>query len=159
MTKMSELLLLVSVLTGTLTCQTERSSNSESDATVTSTQLPIGSSCTQGDGYQATISSGCPGDASTPTTCPVPAGFVDYPQLPPGVGYCLRPGGLYPHGYFTMNCSRQSDCPSGSRCDGSLCRQPCQADQECQAPTTCANGPGETRFCQCLTCSPTMGQL
>ena len=51
MTKMSELLLVVSLLTGTLACQAERSSNSEGDATVASTSLPIGAACTRADGY------------------------------------------------------------------------------------------------------------
>jgi hypothetical protein len=157
MTKMSELLLLVSVFTVALACQAERSCNSEGDATVVRTSLPIGAACTRADGYQPTISSGCPWDASTPTACPVPAGFVDYHQLPPGVGYCLGPGGLYPHGYFTMNCSRDSDCPAGARCDGTQCRQPCQADQQCQAPSICRDGPGGTRFCQCPSCIQPMG--
>src|SRR5206468_517637 len=45
-----------------------------------------------------------------PVANPVPAGYIDYPQLAPGIGYCLRPGMTYPYGYFT----RRSSCRTGT---------------------------------------------
>jgi hypothetical protein len=135
--------------------------------------LRVGDPCTEADGWHPAPISCDSRDAGNPTTCSVPAGYVDRPQLPPGIGFCLSPGGEYPYGYFTMNCSQNANCPAGSRCDGVLCRRPCTADSDCQSdgvkpfacsdatvgtqacapPVQCAPGNG-FRFCRCLACVP-----
>jgi hypothetical protein len=122
--------------------------------------LPVGSPCTLKDGYVPQFPA-CPatGANGTPMSCPPPdrqtnPGFSD---LPPGIGYCLT-SQQFPHGYFTMNCAQNSDCPNGSLCDG-VCWKPCTSDDECSKPTTCLKPPATphtrfVRYCTCLDCIP-----
>lgn len=116
-----------------------------------SSPLVIGATCTSADGYQVLSSGACAGSDGGPVACDPPDGYVDLPFLPPGIGYCLAPGGLYPHGYFTMNCGADRDCPAGSRCDGTQCRAPCTLDSDCETPNVCPIQTG-IRFCQCPAC-------
>ena len=63
-------------------------------------------------------------------------------MLPIGVGFCME-GGSYPHGYFTMNCRTDADCPGGpenaycSTWANGLCLKPCSGDEDCASPTVC----------------------
>lgn len=104
-------------------------------------QLPLGSACSGDDGWQPAApepeSIGTGGVGSAPVAVPAPRGVRERWQLPPGIGFCLPPGGIYPHGYFTMNCGHDEDCPSPGVCDGTLCRLPCRADTECNPPAAC----------------------
>ena len=105
----------------------------------------VGDPCTSSDGWQRPNMAAGPSTFTQPTVVPVPAGTIDVHQLPAGVGYCLRPGGIYPNGYFTMSCDSDRDCPSRSRCDERQCRRECSSDVECAAPSRCrGNAP---RFC------------
>ena len=114
---------------------------------------PIGSSCLPSDGYVPDhtrdctqgpgVDGGCSTDA-TPT--------VETWHLSPGVGYCLL-SFAFPNGYFTMNCpAGDGDCPGGSTClpDHSYCVAPCQSDNECVAPSTCAGFAPAS--CICVNC-------
>jgi len=124
--------------------------------------LRVGDPCTEGDGWHpAPIPCDSP-DAGRPATCAVPAGYVDRPQLPPGIGFCLTPGGEYPYGYFTMNCSVDANCPAGSRCDGVLCRRPCATDTDCDVhgarPSACNDASAGTPACApAVQCAPENG--
>jgi hypothetical protein len=84
------------------------------------------------------------------------SGHIELSSLAVGAGYCIAPGGAYPSGYYTMNCSRHADCPSGSLCDDSQCRRPCTADTDCSKPSLCGAPAGTrgVRFCQCVSCEP-----
>lgn len=77
----------------------------------------------------------------------------DPDTLGPGIGYCIR-NQAYPHGYYTMNCGSDRDCPSPSRCDdGNQCRLPCSSNDECVSPTTCRpHGTPPLSFCECGDC-------
>jgi hypothetical protein len=78
-------------------------------------------------------------------------GVDDPNRLAPGALYCLE-GALFPGGYVTTNCSSDSDCPNGARCDGENCRQKCEADSDCRAPMICAMlDPFSS--CQCSACA------
>jgi hypothetical protein len=121
--------------------------------------LPVGSSCTLADGYVPQFPACTAPAGSAPASCPPPdrqtnPGFSD---LPSGIGYCLT-GQQFPHGYFTMNCAQNSDCPTGTLCD-SVCWKPCSSDDECSSPTTCLKPPANpharfVRYCTCLDCIP-----
>ena len=121
--------------------------------------LSVGASCTERDGYVqpdpcATLP---PGDGG-PTNCispgtPPPASTH---ELPPGVGYCLT-SDSFPHGYFTMNCAADQDCPGGAVCSGKMCWMPCTSDLQCEAPLVCPPRPANptatyVRTCICLSC-------
>ena len=132
-----------------------------SAASLTGSQKEIGSACVAEDGWQATgdSASAAATDEKQPQALAVPEGEIDFPSLPPRVGYCLDPGGVYPHGYFTSNCASDSDCPRGSACDDVHCRRPCTADKECAPPTTCGAPAGklQARFCSCPDCAKRPG--
>ena len=125
--------------------------------------LPIGAACTQSDGYvQQFPPCTAPAGATGPTACPPPNAqqYPSYWELAPGIGYCLT-GQPFPHGYFTMNCAANSDCPDGTLCDG-VCRKPCTSDDECATPTTCLAPPRNpnprfVRHCVCVECVPSGG--
>ena len=88
-TKMSRCLL---VAAGTLALGCRAPEPSSQDAAA-QTGREVGESCTSADGYQpGSTSSACP-PSDAPVACPPPTGYVDFHQLPPGVGYCLSPGG------------------------------------------------------------------
>lgn len=99
-------------------------------------QWPIGSPCNVEDGWQPVSHDRNDADSGVPLTIPSPD-ERDRTDLPPGIGFCLGRGGLYPLGYFTMNCARDADCPFDTSCDGSLCRAPCSSDADCIPPTRC----------------------
>lgn len=110
----------------------------------------IGDACEASDGWTpepVAVQQRAPG--SDPVANPVPQGYVDYPQLAPGIGYCLRPSLVYPSGYFTMNCASDADCPGKSRCGDTVCRAPCTTDADCTSPTTCSpeSDPTPVRYC------------
>jgi hypothetical protein len=116
--------------------------------------LTIGGPCRRNDGHQLAPIPDPLADSGVPHTVPVPPGWLDFHQLPAGVGYCLPPGGGYPWGYFTANCVSDSDCPSDALCDGMRCRLPCASDVDCNAPSHCHPpadaGAVHVRFCQRL---------
>lgn len=114
---------------------------------------PVGAPCAENDGYVPRSDCPPPTDAGTPVNCIVPGDppVLERHQLPSGIGYCLT-SGTFPHGYFTMNCNSDADCPGGSRCDGSMCWRPCSSDGECQSPTRCLGG--TVTFCGCPECDP-----
>ena len=85
----------------------------------------IGDPCDRSDGWTPQPVQSQPVVADVPVANPVPADYVDYPQLGPGIGYCLSHSPGYPYGYYTMNCASDGDCPEPSRCDDTLCRAPC----------------------------------
>lgn len=99
-------------------------------------RLPIGSPCNADDGWQPVSRERNDAEMGVPLTIPSPE-ERDFGNLPPGIGYCLSPGGLYPHGYFTMNCARDSECPPDAACDTTLCRAPCRSNADCAPPTEC----------------------
>jgi hypothetical protein len=107
----------------------------------------IGDPCVASDGwsFKPPMPPSAKIDGSGPPTAyAIPPGLVDRHQLGPATGYCLT-GGLYPQGYYTMNCQADAQCPNGY-CDGELCRRGCTADSECATGTSC-KGLGR-RFCQ-----------
>jgi len=121
----------------------------------------IGDPCEASDGWQAAplVPDDAPASSDTPVGTAPPPGYVDRTDLPPGVGFCLTPGGLYPNGYFTSNCHNDADCPDGARCGGTgggvvagLCVRPCTSSSECAPPSTCDRG-GLVSFCQCRACA------
>ena len=71
----------------------------------------VGAACSRSDGYQLAAHSDPNADSGLPHVVPVAAGWTDFYQLAPGVGYCLAPGEKNPWGYFTMNCATDNDCP------------------------------------------------
>jgi hypothetical protein len=73
-------------------------------------------------------------------------GWKDFHQLASGIGYCLPPGGVYPSGYFTMNCSVDSDCPGSAFCDSGHCWRECFHDSDCGSGMSCSGTP--KAFCQ-----------
>ena len=113
----------------------------------------IGAACEASDGWQPTDLS-VPASGGEPAALPVPDGYTDTPQLPPGVLFCLTPGGVYPNGYLTSNCESDADCPAGTLCDDVQCRLPCVDDAECTAPSICGvpAGKHQVRFCSCNAC-------
>jgi hypothetical protein len=126
--------------------------------------LAIGDPCQPGDGWQPPDPGiGASGDGSTPVAeSPselADAAWLDFPELPPGIGYCLTPGGVYPRGYFTMNCSVDSDCRGVAFCEGASsttigqCRRECFGDADCGSGRSCSGVP--KAFCQGL--APTLG--
>lgn len=110
-----------------------------------------GNPCTASDGWTPPAEDSSLANAPGPVAVTVPPGTLQRHTLAPGIGYCLDRGPMYPHGYYTMNCKSDGDCPAGSRCDGMLCRRPCSSDSECTAPTRCAPaagvGPSPVRYC------------
>jgi len=111
----------------------------------------VGDPCTASDGWTPPPEDSSLASARGPVGVAVPPGTPERHTLAPGIGYCLEPGPMYPHGYYTMNCKADGDCPTGSRCDGLLCRRPCTSDTDCTAPTRCAPaagvGPARVRSC------------
>jgi hypothetical protein len=121
--------------------------------------LTVGGPCKKDDGFQPpSIGNGEKaevGDDGLLHPIAVDSSKVkEFPQLEPGIGYCLH-GGAHPHGYFTMNCSADADCPAetvcscdpgSGPCEGGICIRPCQDDSECQKPTRCT-GADPRRFC------------
>lgn len=129
-------------------------------------QIAVGDPCTT-EGWHPTPYATAVPDSNVPTATPVPPGHLESWQLPPGIGYCMSPGGGYPYGYFTMNCVSDSDCPGGARCDGLMCRRPCGSDGDCRKPTLCVGpaipsdpnqpydgGSDPLSFCYCSACVP-----
>jgi hypothetical protein len=106
----------------------------------------VGDPCTGSDGWQAR-EFGAPVAEAGPVAYAVPqdAGVLDRALLPPGVGYCIVAGDMYPNGYFSMNCSVDADCPSAAACNGSACVKTCTDDSQCPSPTVCNHLP--TRHC------------
>lgn len=119
----------------------------------------IGSACEACDGWQPTDNAGT-SEGGAPAAIAVPEGYVDTPDLPTGILYCLQPGGVFPTGYLTSNCSNHSDCPGGTLCDDVHCRLPCTVDAECTQPSTCGVPAGklQVRFCSCSTCVMHVGR-
>jgi hypothetical protein len=117
------------------------------------TSLAIGGPCQRSDGWQppdpgiGVVTDGAPVGESPPD-----AGWLDFNQLPPGIGYCLAPGPVYPQGYFTMNCSVDADCPGAAFCEGASpttvgqCRRQCFGNADCGPGTSCGGTP--KAFCQ-----------
>jgi hypothetical protein len=68
----------------------------------------------------------------------------DRSKVARGVPYCL-PFQAGQDGVMTANCSADADCPSGTACDGSICRRSCTSDTDCGPGLGC-RGEG-TRFC------------
>ena len=108
-------------------------------------QRPIGAPCTRMDGYEPNRGLTPAPGAMGPTTM-VPKG-LDLAHLPPGMGYCIPPGDVYPHGYFTMNCGVDGDCPGAAKCMIDICIAPCKVDSECAQPTHCAPTSKGYGFC------------
>jgi hypothetical protein len=119
----------------------------------------IGNACTLTDGVQP-VQVAFPADVEGRGPVSVDMSrvqrHVDFHALAVGAGYCIPPGGAYPNGYYTMNCSKHADCPGDSVCDDVQCRKPCTSDHDCAKPTTCGEPAGKlaVRFCQCLSCEP-----
>jgi hypothetical protein len=108
---------------------------------------PVGAACSAPTAAQTYDE---PDTTKEPVGMTPPETEVLTSSLPVGQGFCLEPGGVYPHGYYTANCKGDSDCPKGSRCDGLLCRAPCSADSDCAAPSNCRLGGKGVWFCQWL---------
>jgi hypothetical protein len=145
-------MLLLAIIASLMSCAT-KNTNVDKDESVgqvgQARHAPnVGDPCTPQDGYQIPPFD-IPNDGSAPVGI-VPSGVIDYHQLPPGTAYCMAPGGKYPHGYFTMNCSVDADCTAGSVCDGTRCRAPCTKHSDCRKPTVCwpDSDAGAPRFCQ-----------
>jgi hypothetical protein len=115
--------------------------------------LYVGGPCQRADGWQPPDPGiGMTFDGSPVAESPPDAAWLDFNQLPPGIGYCLAPGPVYPNGYFTMNCSVDTECQSPAFCEGASrttvgqCRRQCFSDADCPAGTTCGGTP--KGFCQ-----------
>jgi hypothetical protein len=112
----------------------------------------VGDACEESDGWTPEPIP-VPAGSPDPVVVPVPAGYIDYPQIKPGIGYCIRKGPGNPYGYYTMNCAADTDCPQPSRCDKSTdwgrCRAPCTKDLDCVSPMTCrsVSDPSQVRYC------------
>lgn len=123
----------------------------------------IGAACDRQDGWQPrqpVPDAGELADGGLPDNN-VPDGYVDYQDLPTGIGWCLTNNQDYPYGYFTMNCKNDDDCPSSAKCDdGMMCRAPCGSDRDCRAPMKCLpHGSAVLKFCECPDCvAKGMGQ-
>jgi hypothetical protein len=76
-------------------------------------------------------------DGKLPLVVPTDGEVQDPARWPPGVGYCITANSFHPHGYFTMNCSEDGDCPAGSLCHGTFCISECRGDPDCSAPAKC----------------------
>jgi hypothetical protein len=109
----------------------------------------IGDACNESDGWSPEPISQ-PAGGTDPVAIPVPPGYLDYPELSAGVGYCLRKSSVYPYGYYTMNCSSDADCPLPARCDDTLCRAPCTKDADCASPMTCRPVTDANRIRYCM---------
>jgi hypothetical protein len=119
----------------------------------------IGDACTPADGTQVSqVVSPADVVGRGPVAINVSqvSSHIELSSLAVGDGYCIAPGGAYPNGYYTMNCSKHADCPPGSLCDDSQCRRPCTADTDCLKPSLCGAPAGTrgVRFCQCVSCEP-----
>lgn len=121
-------------------------------AVVTTPTLTVGGPCGRADGWQAPefSHSQAPGSTMPSVTGAQELAAIALKQptdLAPGVGYCIPPGDGYPNGYFTMNCSNDSDCPGGTFCEGiGQCRRPCVKNAECGSGMACVGAP--KAFCQ-----------
>jgi hypothetical protein len=107
--------------------------------------LRIGDACARSDGWQQPAVGTANIDASSAPVLYDAAylaaiGWKDFHQLPAGTGYCLPPGGAYPNGYFTMNCSADSDCPDSAFCDGASSTTSGQCRRECSSNADCGSG-------------------
>jgi hypothetical protein len=115
--------------------------------------LSVGGPCGRTDGWQAPeFSHSQAAGSTTPAVTgaqELAAISVKQPtDLAPGVGYCIPPGDGYPNGYFTMNCSQDSDCPGGTFCEGiGQCRRPCAKAADCGSGMACT-GASPRAFCQ-----------
>lgn len=113
---------------------------------------PIGGPCEPEDGWTPSSVSNDRGSTTDavnePVALPVPDGYVEQNQLPPGIGYCMLTA-VYPDGYFTMNCDADSDCPGDAVCDGKRCRAPCVSDTDCVAPNVCGPPTGSRKVRHC----------
>src|SRR5262249_31385592 len=100
----------------------------------------VGDPCVSTDGWQPASYGSAPPDGSAPMAVSMHGvAYTSRDQLAPGVGFCLPPGGIYPAGYFTMNCKGDRDCPGNAQCDSAgLCRKPCSSNADCQKPATCS---------------------
>ena len=105
--------------------------------------LYVGGPCQRTDGWQPPKPDvGITLDGSPVAPSLPDAAWLDYNQLPPGIGYCIAPGSVYPDGYFTMNCSADAECPIGTFCEGvGQCRRQCFGNADCSAGTTCCATP------------------
>ncbi len=118
--------------------------------------LRIGAACTRSQGWQApelVTETEVRGRGPVAVNVSAVKHPISVAELGPGVGYCIPPGGVYPHGYYTMNCAKDSDCPAGSRCDDVQCRISCTDDHDCLQPSTCGAPIGGVRFCFCVSCA------
>jgi hypothetical protein len=112
-------------------------------------RVSIGDPCSGSDGHQLTVTGIAVANAASqgPVAMAPDPNFVDYHQLAPGIGYCIRPGEVFPHGYYTMNCAQDADCPAGATCAEGQCVSSCTSDTNCVAPARCAPHGGAT-ICQ-----------
>jgi hypothetical protein len=141
-------LLVIALSTGLGGCRAEAEPAVQVTRQTQVAAKAIGDPCKEGDGWTPEPIQG-PANPAEPVMVAVPAGYVDYPQVSPGVAYCMRESVAYPYGYYTMNCATDADCPSSSRCDGTLCRAPCTQDADCVSPMTCCpvTNPSGVRYC------------
>jgi hypothetical protein len=114
-------------------------------------RLAVGGPCLPTDGWQPPESGPATVDVSKApvvygATQLKAIGWSDANEQPIGVGYCLAPGWNYPRGYFTMNCSVDSDCPGTAFCYSGQCRSECLSDGDCGSDMTCNGTP--KAFCQ-----------
>jgi hypothetical protein len=117
-------------------------------AIVSQSARAVGDACNSVDGWTpAPLPLSAPIVGGKPVAIAVLPGRTERHQLATGVGFCLPPGGIYPNGYFTMNCTTDSDCLGSARCDGELCREPCSRDSECGSGTRCRGGDASLRYC------------
>ena len=101
------------------------------------TSPSVGGPCTASDGYQLRATGYVDAGSATPVAMVPNADFVDFHDLPYGVGYCIPSGHAFPHGYYTMNCGSTRDCPAGGACAFGRCVRPCASDNDCASATHC----------------------
>jgi hypothetical protein len=100
--------------------------------------ITVGDPCSRTDGWQSSAGRPSAMSFAKPTAFAIGPDDLDFSQLPVRTGYCLTAGGIYPYGYYTMNCKADTDCPKGAVCyDGQQCRMVCSGDSDCKPPTRC----------------------
>jgi hypothetical protein len=132
---------------GSSAASSSSSAASSSSSANSSGHLVVGAPCKRGDGWEPpAVANAAEIDASAGPVIHdrnhlMAIGWKDFNELARGIGYCMPPGGIYPDGYFTMNCAADADCPGGAFCDQGQCHSHCAVDSDCGTGMSCSGFP------------------